>query len=165
MDSKQKMKRIKWKLILLITIIYHLSETLSSTVFSGGWCGNDVSSCNPPENGEFSRCDMCMCSNLNKFVNGIDSCSNNHILYACYISYRSIDDPAVVGCKVKLKTPWLIGFILGSCFICSLICLGIGIYSTSYCKSFKKINSYQIEEKQIEEAHDLEFTSSNRNNC
>lgn len=163
------MKRIvKIKLFILILLIYS-DKYLASNVFDGGWCGDDVSKCNPPENGDFLRCDMCMCKNLNKFVLGIDPCSNNHILYACYISYRSIEDPPVVSCKVELKKSWFLGFVLGSCFVCSLICLGIGAYSIKYFKTSKKIDSYKvevIEEKKIEqqenEINDLESTPSTR---
>jgi hypothetical protein len=127
-------------------------------VFHGGWCDNDVNTCNPPPNGAYERCEMCICENLNKFVPGATGCSNNNILYACYISYRSTDNPPIVGCQVELKTSWLIGFIAASSFVCTLFCIAIGVYYCSSCKrSHSKVN-YQIDENSDEE-EDLEINS------
>lgn len=124
-------------------------------VFTGGWCNDDVDTCNPSPNGAYERCKMCMCENLNKFVPGATGCSNNNILYACYISYRSLDNPPVVGCQVKLKTSWLVGFVASSSFVCALFCIAMGIYFCFYCKrSHSKIN-YQIDES-FKKEEDLE---------
>lgn len=149
---------VRWIIILMVI------TTAKCNVFVGGWCGNDVNSCNPPSNGGYSRCEMCMCENLHKFVPGSSGCSDNNILYSCYISYRSVDDPPVVGCRVELKTAWLIGFIGTTSCVCSLLCFALGFY---FCANYKKYHSkinYHIEDNHHDiDEEDLELATDVHN--
>lgn len=111
------------RIMLLTILMFIVKETTS---LEGGWCGKSVNSCIPPPNGEFRRCSMCICENLDKFIRHAPTCSANQEIFACYISHNTLEDPAGVGCEVKLKQSWFIGITIACSFVCAACCIYLG---------------------------------------
>mmetsp|Transcript_26723 Transcript_26723/g.39692 ORF Transcript_26723/g.39692 Transcript_26723/m.39692 type:complete len:147 (+) Transcript_26723:212-652(+) len=108
---------MNWGYILMIVMWGVQGEELI-----GGWCGNSVHECKLLDKGEWTRCDMCMCEKLDKFVRDAPRCSANNELYACFISYENFGDNSAVGCKTEMKRAWVIGLTVGFSFLCASIC-------------------------------------------
>ena len=88
-------------------------------------CANDVYD----HQGDYVRCDMCVCDDFGKYAEGSNdddggSCSGyDNEYYACYIKSEKDDDTWY--CKVRMKTSWIIGIVfivLVSCCCCAGVC-------------------------------------------
>jgi hypothetical protein len=125
----------------------------------GGWCGHDIHTCDPGSNGQWTRCSMCICENLNNFIHDAPTCSANNKLYNCYISYDSMGSNAAVGCKTEMKTAWIIGFTFSFSIICAICCIAGGYAGYNYYINRQNKTLYpddEEEEDEEDETHEIE---------
>jgi hypothetical protein len=91
-------------------------------------CGNsNLQDCSKDmfdNEGEYVRCDLCVCSNFDDLTDDSGGCStDNEDLFNCYMKYAEPtgDDPAEYSCYLRMKTAWVIGFVFISiCACCSI---------------------------------------------
>jgi hypothetical protein len=91
-------------------------------------CGNsNLQDCSKDmfdNEGDYVRCDLCVCGNFDDLTDDAKGCTtDNEDLYNCYMKYseQTGDDPAEFTCYLGMKTAWIIGFVFISiCGCCSI---------------------------------------------
>ena len=111
--------------LVISTILISLIGKYSA--LEGGWCGHNGHKCQPGPNGKWTKCSMCVCENLDKFLRDAPTCTADKELFACFVSYDDMGSNAVVGCKTEMKTAWVIGFTISFSVICA-VCFGTCTY-------------------------------------
>ena len=78
------------------------------------------------KNGEFVKCDMCVCESYDDISGSTGDCGADENIYNCYISY----DFWSIQCQSQMKTTWIIIFsviaVAGCCGCCA--CWGYACY-------------------------------------